>query len=223
MVGKTVLASVVKQHLSDLQNSLSSSCVSAVSALYLGADGIKELSYHDVRLRLLNNVVWQCRGSGHYLPAFDLVDAATSNEESMAPRAVDSCFAEICQALQAFYIVVDGLDEYPYGQRQLLMQFLKDLQSTQGAKIKVFATFRFLQEIADFFQGSKSLQLQAHDDDITLFVQQQILKSQRLHNWARVTCDLSEGHGRTMRCGSEETLCQVYKMIHAVLQASKNL
>jgi hypothetical protein len=139
--------------------------------------------FRDIRLQLLKNLAWQCRGSGPHHRAFDKISELISRQMSPPDDVVLECFTTICQSLQVFYIVVDAMDECAYSERQQLMQFLKDLQCKHGAKIRLFITCRPLEEIADAFSGCKSLQLQAHDDDIARFVEQQIHKSETIDRW----------------------------------------
>lgn len=204
LVGKTIIASVVKQHLADLRQSFRGQSTSAVSALYLGHHNMKEASYQKILLDLLKNLAWQCRGSGSHHPAFGRIKTQIIQQEAVTERSVEDCFDEICASIRAFYIVVDGLDEFPWQQRQGLLKALKRLQSQHGPKIKLFVTFRFLQDIKDAFAGYKSFQLHANDDDIARYVEQQVNVKEKLHEWVK----------------KEPVLRS--KIVNAVLQAAGN-
>lgn len=191
LAGKTILASIVKQHLANLRISFPYPSTTAVSALYLGHHLMKGKSFRDIRLQLLKNLAWQCRGSGQYHRAFDKIKEITSQQMSPTDDAVLECFTTICHSLRVFYIIVDAMDECTYSERRQLMCFLKDLQSTHGAKIRLFITFRPMEEIANAFPGCKSFQLQAQDDDIERFVLQELGNSDKINGWIEQRPDLN--------------------------------
>ncbi|KAJ7444007.1 ankyrin repeat-containing domain protein [Mycena latifolia] len=85
------------------------------------------------------------------------------------------------------YIIVDALDEYPDGQRQIL---LEQLSLLQGPTTSLMMTSRPHVILDDCFSGVQCLEIQATEDDIHNYVDQQIQKIPRLRKHVQTRPEL---------------------------------
>ncbi|KAI4636352.1 hypothetical protein J4E83_001306 [Alternaria metachromatica] len=110
----------------------------------------------------------------------------------LSDEVVFKAFDSLCQSLRAFYIIVDGLEEYPYMHRKRLLDFISRLQAERSSKIKMYVTFRPMDDFATRFQNCKSSAVLAHDDDIKQFIDNKINASPRLLEYERADPALRE-------------------------------
>jgi Cdc6-like AAA superfamily ATPase len=178
--GKTVRAVVVKDHLEELRNSFSKPHETAVSALYLGHIQLKEKLYRDIILYLLRDLARQCHGSGPQHELVNKIIRIVRDKKSPTDEAVFEAFDSMCQPLRAFFIIIDGLEEYKWDQLQGLLDFLDKLQSKHSPRIKMYVTFRPMEDIAKRFDTCKSFSVLANDDDVEKFIDNEIQASKKL-------------------------------------------
>ncbi|RAR13185.1 ankyrin repeat-containing protein [Stemphylium lycopersici] len=179
-VGKTCRAVSVKNHLASLRNSFPKPHETAISALYLGHGDVKILSSQELILYLFEDLERQCQGSGLRHDSVAVLHRTIGENIAPSDEVVFTAFDSLCQSLRAFYIIVDGLEEYPYGHRKKLLDFISRLQAKRSPKIKMYVTFRPMGDFATRFQNCKSSMVLAHDDDIRQFIDNKINTSEKL-------------------------------------------
>ena len=191
-VGKTRRAVSVKNHLAGLRNSFAKPHELAISALYLGHGDMKVQSSQDLILHLFEDLEWQCQGSGLRHDSVAVLHRMIRENMFLSDEVVFKAFDSLCQSLRAFYIIVDGLEEYPYMHRKRLLDFISRLQAERSSKIKMYVTFRPMDDFATRFQNCKSSAVLAHDDDIKQFIDNKINASARLLEYERADPALRE-------------------------------
>ncbi|KAJ7444039.1 ankyrin repeat domain-containing protein [Mycena latifolia] len=178
--GKTVLVSVAVNHL----RAQFPTNDTAVACIYLNH---KEREVQTPE-NLLSSV-WKQLVVDRSLP-----QAAHDLYKHHCQRGTRPSLTEVSNLLEAamgqyskLYIIVDALDEYPDEQRQILLEQLSILQ---GPTTSLMMTSRPHVILDDCFSGVQYLEIQATEDDIHNYVDQQIQKFPRLRKHVQTRPEL---------------------------------
>ncbi|KAJ7440432.1 ankyrin repeat-containing domain protein [Mycena latifolia] len=178
--GKTVLASVVVNHLrAEFHNNNT-----VVACIYLNH---KEREVQTPENLLAS--VWKQLVVDRSLP-----QAAHDLYKHHCQRGTRPSLTEVSNLLEAamgqyskLYIIVDALDEYPDEQRQILLEQLSILQ---GATTSLMMTSRPHVILDDCFSDVDYLEIQATEEDIHNYLDQQIQKFPRLRKHVQTRPEL---------------------------------
>ena len=104
-------------------------------------------------------------------------------------------FDEVSKILQGeiaryskIFVVIDALDEYPEGDRSTLLKKLRELRPT----INLMVTSRYLDAIANDFEGSPQLEISANVEDVRAYIVGRISGEKRLSGFVSKDAALGE-------------------------------
>jgi hypothetical protein len=86
------------------------------------------------------------------------------------------------------FVVIDALDEYPEGDRSTLLKKLRELRPT----INLMVTSRYLDTIANDFEGSPQLEINANIEDVRAYIVGRISGEKRLSRFVGKDAALGE-------------------------------
>jgi hypothetical protein len=86
------------------------------------------------------------------------------------------------------FVVIDALDEYPEGDRSTLLKKLRELRPT----INLMVTSRYLDAIANDFEGSPQLEISANVEDVRAYIVGRISSESRLSRFVSKDAALGE-------------------------------
>ena len=86
------------------------------------------------------------------------------------------------------FVVIDALDEYPEGDRSTLLKKLRELRPT----INLMVTSRYLDAIANDFEGSPQLEISANVEDVRAYIVGRISGEKRLSRFVSKDAALGE-------------------------------
>jgi hypothetical protein len=86
------------------------------------------------------------------------------------------------------FVVIDALDEYPEGDRSTLLKKLRELRPT----INLMVTSRYLDTIANDFEGSPQLEISANIEDVRAYIVGRISGEKRLSRFVGKDAALGE-------------------------------
>jgi hypothetical protein len=112
------------------------------------------------------------------------------HEKDTTP-SVNEVFDVLCSVIRVHakvYIIVDAIDEYPEGQRQILLDYLV----VMGSTVNLMITSRPHIRPNGFLPNLEALEIRADEDDIRRYVAGQIQKSSWLSKHVQVRADLRE-------------------------------
>ncbi|KAJ6474851.1 ankyrin repeat-containing domain protein, partial [Mycena sanguinolenta] len=162
-VGKSMLCSVILQELSERHK--------ASHLLYYFCDFAA--GNEQTATSILQNLMRQMLVDGNDTHISLLMRCRERFNTPPAWKELSQIFIELC-TLQGTHpcIVLDALDELE--DRKLLLPLLDECVT---AGCRIFATSRPLPDIADAFAASEQVELEANRDDLKLFVQSELHKS----------------------------------------------
>ena len=109
------------------------------------------------------------------------------------------------------FVVIDALDEYPEGDRPTLLKRLRELRPT----INLMVTSRYLDTIANDFEGSPQLEINANIEDVRAYIVGRISGEKRLSRFVGKDAALGENIVNTVAGKAKkmyETLKQPIKL-----------
>lgn len=163
--GKTVLASVVIDHLVELSRSLPEIESFRVAYLYLTYKQQHSL------VHLLGSIVRQLVQDDEMLPDLVLKEYnlhKNRGNEAPTQQGLSIMLASLVQQ-RPLYIVIDGLDECPRDTRRPLVQLLQPA-SFQSLKLNLLITSRLLDEFETLAKGFERIDIKADVRDLDLFI-----------------------------------------------------
>ncbi|KAK0130385.1 hypothetical protein ONS96_000905 [Cadophora gregata f. sp. sojae] len=175
--GKSVLSSLVLDHISSIELVDSGTCV--VFAYY----SYQTPERHPLE-KLLGSLIRQLTSKLKEVPGDVLTFFQTNYRDARSPRS-DDLEVQFFNLLREFpsqaLVVVDGLDECESGSREEILAFIARLVKEQSALIKVFVTSRRDEDIMDTFDGCPVVEIDSTcvDADIKIFLQDEIAR--RIH------------------------------------------
>jgi hypothetical protein len=92
------------------------------------------------------------------------------------------------------FVVIDALDEYPEGDRSTLLKKLRELRPT----INLMVTSRYLDAIANDFEGSPQLEISANVEDVRVYIVGRISGEKRLSRFVGKDAALGENTMNTV-------------------------
>ncbi|KAF7343630.1 Ankyrin [Mycena sanguinolenta] len=180
--GKTVLVSIVVEHLRAEQKHLDEI---GVAAIYLNH---KETDAHTPSALLTS--LWRQLVVGNAHSIASLGKLYREHRERGTKPSLENDYAILCSTIAQYskaFILVDALDEYPERERGVLLSYLSRL----GSNVNLMLTSREhirLHHIID----AEVLQIRATEEDIRCYLGAEILKSSRLSKHIQNCPDLRE-------------------------------
>ncbi|KAF7352200.1 ANK-REP-REGION domain-containing protein [Mycena venus] len=181
--GKTVLSSVVVNHLARNRNS-----DTGVACIYL--------NYKETETQTPVNLLaalWKQLVVGKSIPP-PVLQLYTHHRDHATRPLLD----EVLEALQSVltqyskvYIIVDALDEYPEDRRNILLKYLSPAMLGMTT-VNLMLTSRPHVTLEPFFPNFQVLEIRATEEDIGRYVDQQILQSSRLSKHLRTRPELQD-------------------------------
>lgn len=175
--GKTVLCSTV---IEDIAAYCESKSKVAHAMFYFSFSDKRKQSYDDLLLSLVAQL-------GRDEPSLSMLLQASGNSQSGS--LASDVLEKICIACVASYdeifVLLDALDECPVNEdiRQDVLSLLERL-SSRAPNLKIFATSRQLEDVADTFEVLGAASIGAEDSyvdvDIARFLSTQLLNDRRL-------------------------------------------
>jgi hypothetical protein len=172
--GKTVMTSNIVENLRHTQLQFKESHLSGLAYLYLGqkSAGEPDRSPGALLRGLLKQLVYDFPAMPRDIE--DLYDTHIQNETSPRDEHVLSILRAVCARQKSVHIMVDALDEYHETDRNVLIRLLLSIQRSIPLKFKLLFTSRLIDIITTELKGCDRMDISAHDDDITAFVQHQL-------------------------------------------------
>ncbi|KAJ7453546.1 hypothetical protein B0H11DRAFT_2245368 [Mycena galericulata] len=165
-VGKTVLASIVVDHLTDIENV-------GVAAIYLNHKETDMQSPSNLLASLWRQFIFQKSLS----PAVkELYEKHHERRTTPSVTEIRTILRSTISEYSRVYVVVDALDEYPQDQRDTLLRHLLELQPLVNLLFMSRPHIKIDHVIPDL----EILEIRATDHDIRRHIDAQIVKSSRL-------------------------------------------
>jgi hypothetical protein len=102
------------------------------------------------------------------------------------PDQLLETFPSVISGYSKVYFIIDAFDEYPEERRHLLLEYLTNIDRA----VNVMITSRPHISLDSYSPNMQILDIRAMDNDIGLFIDNQILKSHRLSKHVRVQPNL---------------------------------
>ncbi|RYP17562.1 hypothetical protein DL765_004451 [Monosporascus sp. GIB2] len=171
--GKTILTAVV---IDNLTARFSDDATIGIGYIYCNFRRQHEQKLEDLLLSLLKQLVqrWPSMVSGVKV----LYDKHKGKGTRPSYGEVLRVLHSVVTIFSRVFIIVDALDECqaPDGCRSKFLSSIFELQAESGANL--FVTSRFIPEIMEKFKGrSIYLEIRAHDEDVRMYLQQQLPSS----------------------------------------------
>ncbi|VUC28740.1 unnamed protein product [Clonostachys rosea] len=164
--GKTILTSVVVDHLSSRFNSVET----GIAYIYCNFK-----KYEDQKIENLLQSVLRQLAEGQSALAASVKDLYQKFKLRRPPLdGIIQALQSVIELYSRTFIMIDALDECQAldGCRGRLMSELLELQTKTGCN--VYATSRFIPEIVNRFKGATHIEIRAHNEDIRKYLQRQI-------------------------------------------------
>ncbi|KAF2476515.1 uncharacterized protein BDR25DRAFT_252579, partial [Lindgomyces ingoldianus] len=179
--GKTVLASIIIDHMLELEKSLKPSRSNGkVTYMYLEYEDAQSLEH------LLGSIVRQIVQDEDPLP--EPVVTAYSTHHKRDNEAPSQCLSKLLFELstqQPVYIIVDALDECSGPIRKRLLKLLKPKTNDDTYRpINILITSRLLDEFSDLSEDFHRVNITANPRDINMFVEHEFRNNGRLKRFA---------------------------------------
>ncbi|KAJ7147915.1 hypothetical protein C8R43DRAFT_889394, partial [Mycena crocata] len=168
--GKTVMSSIVVHHL---RETLKLPQDIGVAVIYL--------NHKEIELQSPSNLLaslWRQLVVGQSIST-EVRQLYKKHREPHTRPSLGDFHRVLCSVIADYsktFLVVDALDEYPEGKRDILLSSLKDL----GANINLMLTSRPHVNISTAFLSTHTLEIRAVAGDLRRYVNAQILSSSRL-------------------------------------------
>ncbi|KAJ7444312.1 ankyrin repeat-containing domain protein [Mycena latifolia] len=222
--GKTILASLVVDHL----NAESLSTNTGVACIYLDH---KETDRIQSPTNLLAHL-WKQLVLGRQIPSKVEKMYRQLSEKGTTPSLdeIEEVLFSLVAEFQKVYIVVDGLDEYPEIQRQILLTRLVTRRPTININLLTTARPHIAHDL--LLPHTETLEIIANSDDVRRYVEEQIKISPRLLRHVRQQPALqgeielkicSTMHGMFLLAKLHMDSLRCERSIEAVRAALKNL
>ncbi|KAJ7706833.1 hypothetical protein B0H17DRAFT_877064, partial [Mycena rosella] len=169
--GKTVLASIVVDHLREALDSQSI----AVAVIYINHQETEAQTFSNLLAGLWRQLVVRKPISSAVSELYE-----KHREQRTRPSLAEVDFI-LCSTLSEHsnvFIVVDAIDEYPEQQRHILLRHLSSL--TPAWTVNLMLTSRPHLNIKHVVENFDTLEIRATEDDIRRHVEAETLKSSRL-------------------------------------------
>ncbi|KAF2120765.1 ankyrin repeat-containing domain protein [Lophiotrema nucula] len=170
--GKTILASVVIDHLRNHfhKSSKSGQDVVGVAYFYFTYQPQREQSLLKVRASLLRQLLSQ----HHWVEDRDFQDFVKNLRETkpqLSSSTIRDAISWLIGYLSKSYIVLDALDEYHDSDSGALNQLLNELLSaSRGGGLQIFATTRPISSLMSMFKQTTVIEVRAHKNDILTYI-----------------------------------------------------
>ena len=183
--GKTVLASIIINHLSERFHTNA-----GIGMAYIYFNYKQNVDNQNVE-NLLSSILKQLSQERSLLP-----DSVKALHDQYRKKRTRPSIDELSRALQSVaalysrvFIIVDALDECQVtnGCRARFLTEIFNLQTKTG--VNLFATSRFIPEITEMFKGSTSLEIRASEEDVRRYLEGHMSK---LPTFVRNSSDLQE-------------------------------
>jgi Cdc6-like AAA superfamily ATPase len=196
--GKSFIASTVIEHL---HNMFQSDQGAGIAFIFCSFNSPHKQRPEDLLASLLKQLM-QKRAVPEDLQ--ELFDQYKSKPQGSRP-SINEIYTSLRTATAIYsriFIVVDALDEYDSRYRTAFLDKIFKLQPI--ARLNIFATSRYIQEITAIFEDRAStlhrIEIQANDDDVQKFLDSQILQRLRfLKEKDQVRDDLKKEIGAAVR------------------------
>ncbi|KAH7389091.1 hypothetical protein BKA64DRAFT_711194 [Cadophora sp. MPI-SDFR-AT-0126] len=170
--GKSVLSSIVLDHISNLELEDPETCV--IFAYY----SYQTPERHSLA-KLLGSLIRQLACKLKELPEDILKFFQTCYRDAKSPRSYDLeiYFFNLLRKFPSQAIIVfDGLDECESSSREDVLAFIARLAKEQSSLVKVFVTSRRDEDIKDTFDGCPVVEIDSElvNDDIKVFLRDEI-------------------------------------------------
>jgi hypothetical protein len=166
--GKTMLAAITNDYLSQMQSS------GNVGFAYIFCNYKSEVGFNTLHFlaALLKQLVHSQSTMNEQISS--LYERHTNRGTRPSLQEISAALQAVLKSFSAVYIVVDALDECPNkdGTRNQLLSKLKDLQ--READLRLMVTSRFIPDIEIKFRSTPKLEIRASDADVKRFVRSQI-------------------------------------------------
>ncbi|KAI9774836.1 MAG: hypothetical protein M1840_000052 [Geoglossum simile] len=165
-VGKTVLTSIVVNHISNR-------CTSSDAAVAFLYCDYQDQSFQTAS-SLIANLVKQfvLLKDTFFKPLEELYENLTQGKMKPNLKDLESLILSICKTFGRSYIVIDALDECSPDQRKLLLTVIRNFQR---ASIKIFVTSRqHAQDVERAFSGHARIEIKATEPDLRAYIEHQI-------------------------------------------------
>lgn len=163
--GKTIITSIVVEHLESLVNDDASI---GLGYIYCNFQRQEEQTVPNLLVSLLK----QLGARRSALPACiqELYNLHNDRRTRPSVEEITKCLCSVVSLYERVVIVVDALDECQSsgGCRDGLLSALSDLQKSHG--ISIFATSRFIPAIVDRFYDNLLVEIKAVDDDVSKYL-----------------------------------------------------
>jgi hypothetical protein len=179
--GKTVLASVIIDHLQRSYSDLKPGNSPLVAYLYLSYTKSYSLS------ELIGSVIRQIVKSDGKLSEdiSQLWNACSKGGQRPTENELKDLLRKVVDATPGVYLVIDALDE---GQPDLRLRLLEMLP--EHDKLSVLVTSRYLDEFQDASRGFTTSNVRANNADLDLFIESTFDKRHRLREWEKEDVDV---------------------------------
>jgi predicted glycosyltransferase len=160
-----MLAAVTINHLmTKMQSS-----TTGIAWLYCNYKSRNEQTEIELLAALLKHLV-QDETPGVVKIVKTLQEQCAARRSKPALEELKKTLQDVMASLSTVYIVIDALDECPSddGTRRQLLACIRELQSF--ADLRLMVTSRHIHEITDEFQDATTIEVRAHDEDVTRFV-----------------------------------------------------
>ncbi|KAF2176589.1 purine and uridine phosphorylase [Zopfia rhizophila CBS 207.26] len=179
--GKTIISSIVVDYLNaKFRNNVGV----GVAYIYCSYQPQQEQKAED----LLSSLLKQLAQERPTVPS-DVQNLYDRHRTKRTRPSFDEVVRALHSAIQLYsrvFIIIDALDEYYASNNEGQKRLLSEVFSLQDkVQLSLFATSRFVAEIASQFKGCISKEIQAQDDDVLRYVNgriPQLLRSQGLEN-----------------------------------------
>lgn len=185
--GKTVLASVVIDHMIQLSRSLPETNSFKVAYLYLTYKQQHSL------VHLLGSIIRQLIQDDAQLPDLVLKEYNQhKNRGNEAPTQQElSIMLASLVTQRPLYIIIDGLDECPRDTRRPLVKLLQP-DSFQSLKLNILITSRLLDEFETLAKGFERIDIKADARDLNLFIDSKFDEDAYLSGFAELDPKLQQ-------------------------------
>lgn len=169
--GKTVLASVIIDHLTKVQAYLRPEGAHSIAYLYMS---------HKERcstVQLVGSIIRQIIAKDRELPdaVRQLWEGCSRGTQDATEGELQNLLREVVNGSSGIFLIIDALDECHPDDRLRLLEMLPDL-----AKLSIIVTSRQLDEFRDVSKGFTKVNVQANDADLDIFIDNEFDKRFRL-------------------------------------------
>lgn len=169
--GKTVLASVIIDHLTKVQAYLRPEGAHRIAFLYMS---------HKERCstaQLIGSIIRQIIAKGRELPGAvcQLWECCSQGTQDATEGKLKNALREVVNGSSGIFLIIDALDECLPDDRLRLLGMLPEL-----AELSIIVTSRQLDDFRDVSRGFTKVSVQANDADLDIFIDNQFDNHSRL-------------------------------------------